>query len=102
LLRATGLAQVPDEAPLVALVKALAKELDENPSSTRTQQAYLSALKDVRRVLNGAAGRPRGSAESSSAKSEAKTDEGSASGAVDAAEVVPNDLARFKEKHGIA
>lgn len=55
LLRASGLLQVPEEAPLVALVKSLAKELDEGGGS-RAYTAYLSALKDVRRVLAAAPG----------------------------------------------
>lgn len=55
MLRASGLLQVPEEAPLVALVKSLAKELDEGGGS-RAYTAYLSALKDVRRVLAAAPG----------------------------------------------
>jgi len=55
MLRATGLLRIPEEAPLVALVKSLAKEMDEGGGS-RTYSAYLSALKDVRRVLDRAPG----------------------------------------------
>jgi hypothetical protein len=55
MLRASGLLKVPEEAPLVALVKALAKEMDEGGGS-RAYTAYLSALKDVRRVLAAAPG----------------------------------------------
>ncbi|WP_139344475.1 hypothetical protein [Rathayibacter sp. VKM Ac-2630] len=55
MLKATGLLRIPEEAPLVALVKSLAKEMDEGGGS-RTHAAYLSALKDVRRVLKEAPG----------------------------------------------
>jgi hypothetical protein len=55
MLRASGLLRVPEEAPLVALVKSLAKEMDEGGGS-RAYTAYLSALKDVRRVLASAPG----------------------------------------------
>ncbi|GGL76880.1 hypothetical protein GCM10009706_14160 [Curtobacterium citreum] len=55
MLKATGLLRIPEEAPLVALVKSLAKEMDEGGGS-RTYSAYLSALKDVRRVLDRAPG----------------------------------------------
>lgn len=55
MLRSSGLLRVPEEAPLVALVKSLAKEMDEGGGS-RAYTAYLSALKDVRRVLAAAPG----------------------------------------------
>lgn len=101
MLRATGLANIPEEAPLVAYIKDLAKEMDEEPSS-RSKAAYLSALKDVRRVLDGGARRtprPRGkaadpapaAAEKKAAEAPAKTEEEE-----------PNDLTRFKRKRGIA
>lgn len=56
MLRATGLVHVPEEAPLVELVKQLATDLD-NGAGARVQVQYLSALKDVRRVLNSAPSR---------------------------------------------
>lgn len=55
MLRSTGLLRIPEEAPLVELVKSLAAELDAGGGS-RVYQAYLSALKDVRRVLAAAPG----------------------------------------------
>ncbi|WP_396289413.1 hypothetical protein [Curtobacterium sp. KT1] len=54
-LRATGLLRITEEAPLVALVKSLAKEMDEG-AGLGTYSAYQSALKDVRRVLDRAPG----------------------------------------------
>jgi hypothetical protein len=54
MLRATGLAHAPEEAPLVELVKALALEMDEAPSAS-TSSRYRAALADVRRVLDRAA-----------------------------------------------
>lgn len=54
MLRATGLAHAPEEAPLVELVKALAVEMDEAPSAS-TSSRYRAALADVRRVLDRAA-----------------------------------------------
>ena len=92
MLRATGLAQVPEEAPLVELLRTLADEMDAGASS-RARAEYLSALKDARRVLNGA-GRPSGSAEVPSRST--------ADDVVEDEAVVPNDLARFKEARGIA
>ncbi|MEV7875191.1 hypothetical protein [Microbacterium sp. NPDC089188] len=54
MLRATGLAHAPEEAPLVELVKSLAVEMDEAPSAS-TSSRYRAALADVRRVLDRAA-----------------------------------------------
>lgn len=96
MLRATGLAHVPEEAPLVELLRTLADEMDAGPSS-RARAEYLSALKDVRRVLSFSAGRPRGSSDSSAPalpSADAEDDEQETA--------VPNDLAKFKQKRGIA
>ncbi|TFC30103.1 hypothetical protein E3O55_08440 [Cryobacterium sp. MDB1-18-2] len=93
MLRATGLVHVPEEAPLVELLKELAAELD-NGGGARTRLAYLSALKDLRRVLSMSVGRPRGSADvpAVSAVDPDGTDD------------VPalNDLAKFKLERGIS
>jgi hypothetical protein len=97
MLRATGLAHVPEEAPLVELLRALADEMDNEPGA-RVRAEYLSALKDVRRVLNSSGGRPRGSADTPAPA--VAPDLGDA--ALREAEATPNDLARFKEKHKIA
>lgn len=50
MLRATELGKDPVEAPLVELVKSLADDLDAGVGGERAKAAYLSALKDVRRV----------------------------------------------------
>ncbi len=55
MLRASGLLKVAEEAPLVELLKDLAAEMDAG-GGTRTRADYLSALKDVRRVLAAAPG----------------------------------------------
>jgi len=96
MLRTTGLASMADEAPLVALLKRLAKKLDEG-GGTRDEAMYLSALKDARRVLDMAPARGKSSV-GRGQKSEAKVTE-------EKPEVVPpkpNDLAEFKLKRGIA
>lgn len=95
MLRSTGLAQVPEEAPLVELLRTLADEMDSN-GSARVTQAYLSALKDVRRVLGEVGVRPRGSAETKAPKTDAE-----APSEQDDDAVVPNELAEFKQKRGI-
>lgn len=93
MLRATGLTSVPEEAPLVELVKHLAAEMDAN-GGERTKAAYLSALKDVRKVLDGRAGRAEKPVVVRPAASAAVEEA--------AAAVEPNDLAKFKAKRGIA
>lgn len=55
MLRATGLAQVPEEAPLVELLRSLADELD-NGGGSRPRIEYRAALKDARQVLKAAPG----------------------------------------------
>lgn len=55
MLRATGLAQVPEEAPLVELLRTLADELD-NGGGSRPRIEYRAALKDARMVLKSAPG----------------------------------------------
>ncbi len=54
-LRATGLLQVPEEALLIELLRDLARDLD-NGAGARTKTQFLSALKDLRRVLSAAPG----------------------------------------------
>ncbi|WP_295102697.1 hypothetical protein [uncultured Microbacterium sp.] len=100
MLTATGLVDAVDEAPLVMFVKTLAAQMDADPSSTRTQGAYLSALKDVRRVLNAAAkptaGKPTGSPSKPEPDLPDESDEESA-----AAPKAPDNLLLFEQKHGI-
>lgn len=96
MLTATGLLHAPDEAPLVMLVKTLAKQMDADPSSTRTQQAYLSALKDVRRVLNAAVAPAR---QRGAAKSQPEPEREKPSPSLPAA---PDNLLLFEQKHGLA
>lgn len=55
MLRATGLAQVPEEAPLIELLRTLADELD-NGGGSRPRIEYRAALKDARQVLKSAPG----------------------------------------------
>jgi len=70
MLRATGLAQVPEEAPLVELLRSLADELD-NGGGSRPRIEYRAALKDARQVLKAAPGI------SGASKDEADKDESS-------------------------
>ncbi len=97
MLRATGLVHVPEEAPLVELLKDLATDLD-NGGGGRTRTAYLSALKDLRRLLNNEVGRPRGSAESSSAE---PTQEPGPEESSEEPTPAPTSLAKFKQERGI-
>lgn len=100
-LRATGLVNVPEEALLVELLRDLAKELDEG-GGARTRIAYLSATKDLRRVLSELGGRRvTGSSEPSVQK---KAIAAAEAAVVDeeSEQPVPNDLAVFKQKRGMA
>jgi hypothetical protein len=101
MLRSTGLAQVPEEAPLVELLRSLADELDEGGGS-RPRIEYRNALKDVRAVLN-ATGRPKGTAEPVTKPPAKKPD---AAEVVDVASdepaATPNSLADFKARKGIS
>lgn len=54
-LRSTGLLHVPEEALLVELLRDLARDLDGG-AGARTKTQFLSALKDLRRVLAAAPG----------------------------------------------
>jgi hypothetical protein len=101
MLTATGLRNVPEEAPLVALLEELAREMDVNPGA-RTRADYLSAQKDVRRVLDGRSGRvsrPRVSAAEKKAAEQAAAE---AAATAQASAEKPNDLKAFLEKRGIA
>ena len=93
MLRATGLVHVPEEAPLVELLKDLATDLD-NGGGGRTRAAYLSALKDLRRLLNAEVGRPRGSSDAVDVVPEPEPD------VVDPVPE-PTSLAKFKQARGI-
>jgi hypothetical protein len=95
MLRATGLLHVPEEAPLVTLLKDLAKELDLN-GGARTRQQYLSALKDVRRVLRDAPGETAASTGEPSADDD-PDDEATSDVAVDPK---VSDFDRFKRSKG--
>ena len=94
MLRATGLAHVPEEAPLVELLRSLADEMDSGPGA-RVRAEYLSALKDVRRVLNSES---RQGSSRAGAAPPAPADDDS-----DVEEpFVPNDLEAFKKQRGMA
>jgi len=114
MLRTTGLLHVAEEAPLVELLKELADELDDDGGGARTRLAYLSAFKDLRRVLGvQPARRPRGSAEvpstaDSSAKPSTRKRASGESADVDVTEqldtetgAVLNSLSDFKQRKGI-
>lgn len=97
MLRATGLANIPEEAPLVELLKDLARELDEG-GGARARADYLSAQKDVRRVLNMiGSGKVGGSSESG-----AKAKKPEEPDVEEPVAPVQNDLAKFKAQRGIA
>lgn len=96
MLRATGLAQIPEEAPLVELLRTLADEIDQGGGS-RPRIEYRNALKDARAVLASSAGRPKGTAEAAAAVAKAEAPEES----VKEPAPVPNQLAEFKKKRGI-
>lgn len=97
LLRATGLASVPEASLLVATLKDLAEQLDEGAGQRVTGQ-WISANKDLQRFLAGRASRsavkpkPLTAAAKKAAAAEQKP----------RADPEPNDLQRFKEKRGIA
>ena len=93
MLRSTGLAQVPEEAPLVELLRMLADELDDGGGS-RPRIEYRNALKDVRAVLNTTV-RAKVSGSSEVAVKVAEEP-------VEQTEPKPNDLAAFKERKGIS
>jgi hypothetical protein len=95
MLRATGLAQMPDEAPLVELLRSLADEIDAGGGS-RPRIEYRNALKDARAVLNAAVKPARGS---STRKPEPLADEPSDAAAPEADP--PDNLLRFEQKHGL-
>jgi hypothetical protein len=50
MLRATGLANFPEEAPLVELLRTLADEIDEGGGS-RPRIEFRNALRDARQVV---------------------------------------------------
>ncbi|MBW8025300.1 hypothetical protein EOG37_01220 [Clavibacter michiganensis subsp. michiganensis] len=62
MLRATGLAQIPEMAPQVELLRDYSEQLD-NGAGSRVSVAYLAVLTGVNRYLNGAAKRPLTAAE---------------------------------------
>jgi hypothetical protein len=95
MLRSTGLVHVPEEAPLVELVKSLAAELDAGAEGAVASR-YRAALADVRRVL-AYSGRPKSSADPAPPAEEAEP--ATRSEAEPAAPV--NSLAAFKQKRGI-
>lgn len=93
MLRATGLANVPEEAPLVELLRTLADEVDAGGGS-RPRTELRNALKDARAVLNSTVKSPVRKAPDASAlepEGHAVPETGK-----------PNDLAAFKAKKGIS
>jgi len=96
MLRSTGLLHVPEEAPLVELVKTLAAELDAGAEGAVASR-YRAALADVRRVL-AYSGRPKSSADPAPPAEEAQP--APAPAAEPTAPV--NSLAAFKQSRGIS
>lgn len=98
MLRHTGLANVPEEAPLVELLRTLADELD-NGGGSRPRIEYRAALKDARMVLNATVrGKPKSAPDVPAVSAPAE----SPGDAADDEEVVePTSLAKFKEERGI-
>jgi hypothetical protein len=88
---------MPEEAPLVELLRQLSDDLDNGVGGERSRAAYLSALKDVRRVLAAAPARPKTRQDPEVPAEPDPT--------VEAAEdrgPEPTSLATFKQKRGIA
>jgi hypothetical protein len=86
---------MPDEAPLVELLRSLADEIDAGGGS-RPRIEYRNALKDARAVLNAAVKPARGSA----ARKREPLEEPPTN--AEASEVDPPDnLLRFEQKHGL-
>lgn len=97
MLRHTGLAHVPEEAPLVELLRTLADELD-NGGGSRPRIEYRAALKDARMVLNTTArGKPKASPDVPVPKPSTEADSAPADEELDE----PTSLAKFKEERGI-
>ena len=96
MLRHTGLDNVPEEAPLVALLRTLAAELDVGGGS-RPRIEYRAALKDARMVLNATVRKPQSDPASVSVPEPPEPD-----GDGDDEEIAePTSLAKFKEDRGI-
>lgn len=101
MLRVTGLANVPEEAPLVELLRTLADELDSGGGS-RPRIEYRAALKDARMVLNTTArGKPKGSPDVPEPAKASKPGEGESEALEDEEIDEPTSLAKFKAERGI-
>jgi hypothetical protein len=88
---------MPEEAMLLSTLRQLAKEMDEGGGS-RTTALWLSAQKDLRRVLNGASvSVPGASASKAQVKKAAKVVQ-----PPEPEKPVRNDLVEFKRERGIA
>lgn len=100
MLRHTGLDNVPEEAPLVALLRTLAAELDAGGGS-RPRIEYRAALKDARMVLNATVrGKPKSDPAAVSVPEPPEPPEPDGDGEDD--EIAePTSLAKFKEDRGI-
>lgn len=100
MLSSSGLAKIDDEAPLVELLRDLAKQMDEG-GGARVMQAYLSAQKDARRVLAAAPGDPgsRSDDDPTEKPADAATGAEDASGEPEESPEVAS-FARFKRAKG--
>lgn len=97
MLRHTGLANVPEEAPLVELLRSLADELDKGGGS-RPRIEYRAALKDARMVLNATVrGKPKSAPDVPVPTTPAEGVEQPSDDEL----AEPTSLAKFKEERGI-
>lgn len=98
MLRHTGLAKVPEEAPLVELLRSLADELD-NGGGSRPRIEYRAALKDARMVLNSTVrGKPKTAPDAVPPAPASEPEQGTSA---DEKIGAPTSLAKFKEERGI-
>lgn len=98
MLRHTGLGNVPEEAPLVELLRTLADELD-NGGGSRPRIEYRAALKDARMVLNTTVrGRPKTDPTPAAKTTPEVPVEGAEGEELDE----PTSLALFKQERGIS
>ncbi|OZD48637.1 hypothetical protein CH252_19105 [Rhodococcus sp. 06-1477-1B] len=107
MLKVTGLLHVPEEAMFVQLLRDLALELD-NGGGASDRRAYLSAQKDLRRILEGGQRRsprrrePAASAAAPVAPAPPAAETTTTDDPTSDAPPPPNSLAEFKARRGIA
>lgn len=95
MLRATGLARIPDEAPLVELLRTLADEIDEGGGS-RPRIEFRNALRDARQVVAARAKAQAPPSTSGSLIPQSKPDDEADADAEAASEVT--DIEKFRQR----